>query len=67
MHEIHTVTFDMQIWLIETWTGTPTNVAPEEHDVIGWFAGNELGELRLAHDSYLTTFRKALSEQRASN
>jgi hypothetical protein len=55
----------MQIWLIETWTGTPTNSAPEEHDVIGWFAGNELGELRLAHDSYLATFTKALAEQRA--
>jgi 8-oxo-dGTP diphosphatase len=65
MHEIHADTFDMQIWLIETWTGTPANVAPDEHDAIAWFAGAELGGLRLAHDSYLAMFTKTLVQQRA--
>jgi 8-oxo-dGTP diphosphatase len=38
MHEIHAQTLHVQIWLIETWTGTPANVAPDEHDAIAWFA-----------------------------
>jgi 8-oxo-dGTP diphosphatase len=37
MHHIHAKTFDMQIWLLEAWTGSPTNVAPDEHDALGWF------------------------------
>lgn len=65
MDEIHADGFNMQIWLIETWTGTPANAAPDEHDAIAWFAGDELGELRLAHDGYLAMFTKALAEQRA--
>jgi 8-oxo-dGTP diphosphatase len=55
----------MQIWLIETWTGTPANVAPDEHDAIAWFARDELGGLRLAHDSYHAMFTKTLVQQRA--
>jgi 8-oxo-dGTP pyrophosphatase MutT (NUDIX family) len=37
VREVHGGTFDMQIWLIEAWTGSPVNVAPEEHDAIAWF------------------------------
>jgi mutator protein MutT len=62
MHEIHVDAFHMQIWLIETWMGTPANVAADEHDAIAWFAKDELGELRFAHDSYLAMFTEALSE-----
>ena len=29
-------------WLVRDWHGTPTNVAPEEHDDIGWFTVEEL-------------------------
>jgi 8-oxo-dGTP diphosphatase len=61
MQEIHTDAFDMQVWLIETWTGSPANVAPDEHDAIAWFEKNELEDLRLAHDSYLEMFTKALA------
>ena len=25
---------DMQIWLIDRWTGTPVNAAPDEHDAV---------------------------------
>ena len=32
----------LSAWLVRDWQGTPTNVAPEEHDDIGWF---RLGEL----------------------
>jgi hypothetical protein len=61
MGEIRADAFNMQIWLIEAWTGTPVNAAPDEHDAIAWFAGDELGELRLAHDGYLALFTKALA------
>ena len=61
MRQIHADAFDMQIWLIESWTGTPVNVALDEHDAIAWFQEDELGELRLAHDSYLAMFTEALA------
>jgi 8-oxo-dGTP diphosphatase len=61
MWEIQGATFDMQIWLIEAWTGSPANVAPEEHDDMAWFKKNELADLRLAHDSYLEMFTSALA------
>ena len=32
----------LSAWLVRDWEGTPANVAPEEHDDIGWF---DLGEL----------------------
>lgn len=51
----------MRVWLIESWTGTPVNVALDEHDDIAWFQDGELGELRLAHDSYLAMFTEALA------
>lgn len=27
----------LSAWLVPDWTGTPTNLAPEEHDDIRWF------------------------------
>ena len=56
VQEVRGDTFDMQIWLIEAWTGSPVNVAPDEHDAIAWFTEDALGELSLAHDSYLAIF-----------
>ncbi len=32
----------LSAWLVRDWQGTPTNVAPEEHDDIGWFSLEEL-------------------------
>ena len=59
--QIHADAFDMQVWLIESWTGAPpmsrwTNTMPS-----GWFQENQLGGLRLAHDSYLAMFTEALA------
>jgi 8-oxo-dGTP diphosphatase len=59
--QIHADAFDMQVWLIESWAGDPVNVALDEHDAIGWFRENQLGGLRLAHDSYLAMFTEALA------
>ena len=65
VQEVRADTFDMQIWLIEAWTGSPVNVAPDEHDAIAWFTEDALGELSLAHDSYLAMFSKVFAEHRA--
>ena len=65
MHEVSSDTFDMQIWLIEAWTGSPANTAPDEHDAIAWFTEDALGELCLAHDSYLGMFSKVFAANRA--
>ena len=32
----------LSAWLVHHWEGTPANVAPEEHDGIGWFGLEEL-------------------------
>lgn len=31
----------LSAWLVHDWQGTPANVAPEEHDDIGWFSVEE--------------------------
>ncbi|HTX83136.1 MAG TPA: NUDIX hydrolase [Streptosporangiaceae bacterium] len=62
VQEVRADTFDMQIWLIEAWAGSPANAAPDEHDAIAWFTEDALGELSLAHDSYLAIFSEVLAE-----
>lgn len=38
----------LSAWLVSQWQGTPANVAPDEHDEIGWF---RLGEFpAFAHE-----------------
>jgi 8-oxo-dGTP pyrophosphatase MutT (NUDIX family) len=65
VQEVRADTFDMQIWLIEAWMGSPINVAPDEHDAVAWFTEDALGELSLAHDSYRAIFSQVLAEHRA--
>jgi 8-oxo-dGTP diphosphatase len=61
LREIGTAACDMQIWLIDRWTGTPVNAAPDEHDSVAWFATSDLDGLRLAHESYLALFTAVLA------
>ncbi|MDG6103882.1 NUDIX domain-containing protein [Dactylosporangium aurantiacum] len=61
LHELRTAAFDMQIWLVERWTGTPVNAAPEEHDAVAWFGKADLGDLRLAHESLLSMLTAVLT------
>jgi 8-oxo-dGTP pyrophosphatase MutT (NUDIX family) len=64
VQEVHADTIDMQIWLIEAWTGSPVNAAPDERDAITWFTEDALGELSLGQDSYLAMFRRVLARNR---
>src|SRR6478735_7311049 len=45
--------FEMDIWQVTGWHGTPANLAPEEHDAIAWFTAEELTSLEVAHGSHL--------------
>ncbi|MCA2182153.1 NUDIX hydrolase [Nonomuraea glycinis] len=60
MQEIRTATFAMQIWLIDRWTGTPVNAAPDEHDAVAWFKTPDLDSLHLAHEPYLSMLTTVL-------
>jgi 8-oxo-dGTP diphosphatase len=61
VQEIRGATFDMQIWLVDSWTGTPVNAAPDEHDAVAWFRISGLDSLRLAHEPYLSMLTAVLA------
>ena len=50
-------------WLVGDWQGTPTNVAPDEHDEIRWFRPEELPPL--AHGLLGTVLVDAIRIHRA--
>jgi hypothetical protein len=39
----------IHIWAIDDWTGTPSNVEPDEHDEIRWVSSAEVADLDVAH------------------
>lgn len=54
--------FQLRVWITRTWSGSPTNRAPHEHDAIGWFTERAAASLRLADDVYRTWISQALAE-----
>ena len=48
----------LSAWLVREWKGSPANVAPEEHDEIGWFGLDELPPL--AHELVRQTLVSAV-------
>jgi 8-oxo-dGTP diphosphatase len=44
--------FDMLLWVMASWHGTPENRSPEEHDELGWFSAEKARQLRLADPAY---------------
>jgi 8-oxo-dGTP diphosphatase len=57
--------FEMDIWPVTDWEGTPANLVPEEHDVIAWFTAGELTSLEMAHDSYLALLQTVLTARQS--
>jgi 8-oxo-dGTP diphosphatase len=53
--------FDCRIWIVTEWVGTPSNVAPDEHDEVAWWSLPALPRLRLAHPDYPALHRRALT------
>ena len=52
---------DLTVWASRRWRGTVSNLQPEEHDAIGWFAASQLAELSFADPSYLPLLRRLLA------
>lgn len=48
----------LSAWLVRDWQGTPANVAPEEHEEIGWFDIDDLPTL--AHAPVQTALVNAM-------
>lgn len=40
---------ELHPFVVDAWRGTPTNLAPDEHDDLAWIDPGTLGSLRLAH------------------
>jgi 8-oxo-dGTP pyrophosphatase MutT (NUDIX family) len=53
---------DLTVWVSRRWRGSITNLQPEEHDAIGWFRKEQLGELPLADPCYPGLLRDLLSD-----
>jgi mutator protein MutT len=53
----------IEVWRIESWEGTPTNRATDEHDRIAWFALEEAIGLQLADESYRPLLARAVRRQ----
>jgi len=62
-HSFHRATeeFELRVWTCRTWSGSPANCAPDEHDEIGWFTERETRSLRLADDVYGSWILQALA------
>jgi mutator protein MutT len=51
---------DLTVWVARRWRGDIVNRQPEEHDAIGWFGKEQLGELTFADPVYPGLLRDLL-------
>ena len=51
--------FDCRIWVVREWSGT-ARLASEEHDDLGWWPPDAIGDLPLAVESYRPLLRRAV-------
>lgn len=49
------------IYCVTAWDGEPLNLAPDEHDQLGWFGPDDIDQLKLPLPSSADTLRLALS------
>lgn len=43
--------FVLDLWIVREWSGSPANVATDEHDDIRWMTVNDVAGLQFAHAS----------------
>jgi len=48
-------------YVVTDWSGTPKNMAPQEHSDISWYRFEEVTQLELAHPVYIRIFQNAKS------
>jgi 8-oxo-dGTP diphosphatase len=52
---------ELAVWAVDAWDGAVVNQSPGEHDKLGWFSPTELGDLDLAHPSYVAILSTLLA------
>lgn len=52
--------YDLTVYLIRSWRGSPVNLAPDEHDEICWFSADALGSLEISHPDILSVLVDSL-------
>lgn len=56
-----TADLELHLFVVERWSGTVANHAPEEHDELGWFRPEDLTGLTLAHPALRALLDAALA------
>lgn len=56
-----TLGFDLKLWIVRDWGGTPENLCPDEHESIGWFAPDQITGLPLALEAYTDLIQSAVA------
>ena len=50
----------LHLYAVTAWTGVPSNLSPEEHSEVSWFAVEDACHLALAHPDYPEVLRRAV-------
>ncbi len=58
LHESDDQDYEYHIYVVTAWTGSPKNMAPEEHSELIWIEIDEALTLNLAHPDYGELFKK---------
>ena len=51
--------YELHVFVVNSWCGTPHNCLPEEHDEVAWLTVDDACALALAHPDYPALFRAA--------
>jgi 8-oxo-dGTP diphosphatase len=54
--------FDMKLWVVTRWDGSPRNVSPAEHDDLAWMSAQAARGVTLADESYPSVIAQVLGE-----
>jgi 8-oxo-dGTP diphosphatase len=54
--------FDMRMWVVRKWEGTPVNASLSEHDDLAWMSEEATRELELADESYPSVIARVLGQ-----